>query len=167
MTTASGRLIAAREADTTEDEVFPADRHDGRRHVREAEVGDRPQVCDLGISTVSDARADHPTTIIAGEVVGQYLRHRIPVAGREIRLVALAHLACRVFQPWRRAEFVEPRERGVEVCLVEELAAADQVAVDRRDVDLSPLGLEALLRGPLATWVTTAPSLLTRCTASM
>ena len=39
--------------------------------------------------------------------------------------------ACRVFQPRRlRLQFVEPRERGVEVCLVEELAAVDQVAVD-------------------------------------
>ena len=59
--------------------------------------------------------------------------------------------ACRVFQPRRRpTEFVEPRERGIDVCLVEKLAAAEQFAVDREQADLSPLGLEALLRGPLA-----------------
>ena len=41
-------------------------------------------------------------------------------SGREGRLEALAHLACRVFEPRRRpTEFVEPRERGVEVRLVE------------------------------------------------
>ena len=43
--------------------------------------------------------------------------------------------ACRVFQLRRRtAEFIEPRERGVEVCLVEDFAAVDQVAVDRQQV---------------------------------
>ena len=42
--------------------------------------------------------------------------------------------ACRVFQPrCRPAELVEPRERGVEVCLVEEFAAVDHVAFDRRE----------------------------------
>ena len=78
------------------------------------------------------------------------LRHRVPVAGREVRQEALVHLACRVFQPRRRpAELIEPRERGVEVCLVEDFAAVDQVAVDHQDVDAAPLGLEALLRGPV------------------
>ena len=37
--------------------------------------------------------------------------------------------ACRVFQPWPlRVQFFEPGERGVEVCFIENLAAADQVA---------------------------------------
>ncbi len=67
-----------------------------------------------------------------------------------MRPEAFVHLACRVFQSRRRrAEFVEPRERGVEVCLVEDLAAVDQVAVDRQKVDHPPLGVEALLRGPM------------------
>ena len=56
------------------------------------------------------------------------------------------HLACRVFQPRRRTtEFIEPRERGVDVCLVEYLAAIDLVAFDRQNVHLPPLGVEALL----------------------
>ena len=84
------------------------------------DVGDRAHVCDLGISTVSDPGVHDPTAIVSGKVVGQHLRHRVPVAGREVRQEALDHLACRVFQPRRRpAELIEPRERGVEVCLVE------------------------------------------------
>ena len=47
------------------------------------------------------------------------------------------------------SQFVEPRERGVEVCLVEHLAAVDQVAFDREKFDHSPLGVEAVLRGPM------------------
>ena len=79
---------------------------------------------------MSDSRAHHPTAIVTGNVVGQYLRHGVPVAGREVRQEALAQLACRVFQPWdRSAELVEPRDRGVYVCLVEYLAAVDQVAI--------------------------------------
>ena len=48
-----------------------------------------------------------------------------------------------------RVQFLESGERGVEVCFVEDLAAADQVAVDRQKVDLAPLGVEALLRSPM------------------
>ena len=63
---------------------------------------------------------------------------------------ALDRSACRVFQPrCRPAEFLEPRERGVEVCLVEDFAAVDQVAFDRQERDPPPLGVEALLRGPM------------------
>ncbi len=54
----------------------------------------------------------------------------------KVRANALVCARCRVFQPRRRsAELVESRERGVEVCLVEDFAAADQVAFDRQDVD--------------------------------
>src|SRR5271168_4354231 len=45
----------------------------------------------------------------------------------------------------RAIEFVEPRECGVEVCLVEYLAAANEVAVDREDADHPPLGVEVLV----------------------
>ncbi len=113
------------------------------------DLGDRSHVRDLGISTVSDPGVHHPTAIVGGNVVGQDLGHRVPVAGREVRIEALVHSACRVFQPRRRpAEFVESRERGVDVCLVEDLAAVDPIAFDGQKVDLPPLGVEALLRGP-------------------
>ena len=49
-----------------------------------------------------------------------------------------------------RLELVESRERGVEVCLVEDFGAVDQIAFDGHEVDDPPLGVEALLRGPLS-----------------
>ena len=105
---------------------------------------------DRGIPTVSDAGIHHPTTIVGGNVVGQYLSHGVPVAGREVRLEALVRSACRVFQLRRRTtELVEPRERGVEVGLVEHLAAVDQVAFDHHKLDVPPLGVEALSRRPI------------------
>ncbi len=90
------------------------------------QIGDRPQVRDLGVSAVSDSRAHHLSAIITGKVVGQNLRYGVPVACREVRQEALRRLACRVFQPWRpRLQFFKAGERGVEVCLVEQFAAAD------------------------------------------
>ena len=86
------------------------------------DVGEGSHVCDLDISTVSDPGAHDATAIVGETVVGQHLRHRVPVAGREVREEAFVHLACRVFQSRRlRLQFVEARERGVEVCLVEDL----------------------------------------------
>ena len=81
---------------------------------------------------------------------------------------SLIHLACRVFQPRRRpAELIESRDRGVQVCLVEDLAAAEHVVFDRQHVDPAPLGVEALVRDPgRRPWVTTAPRSPSRCTAS-
>ena len=62
---------------------------------------------------------------------------------------ALVHLACRVFQspPRLRVKLLEAGERGVEVGLVEELAAADPVTVDHQYADLTGLGFDALLPG--------------------
>ena len=55
---------------------------------------------------------------------------------REMRREALGHLACRVFQPrCRPVELFEPRDRGVEVRLVEYFAAADHFAFDRHHGD--------------------------------
>ena len=99
---------------------------------------------------MSDAGIHDATTIFVDYVVGLRVGHGVPVAGREVRPQALVHSTCRVLQPRRRtAELVEPRERGVEVCLVEELAAADQIAFDGQDFDDPPLGVEALLRGSI------------------
>src|SRR6516225_3332608 len=81
--------------------------------------------------------------------IGEDLRHRVPIAGGEVRVHALAYPRCRVFQPRRlRSQFVKARERGVKVCLVEDFAAASQVAFDREEVDHPPLGVEAVLRSP-------------------
>ena len=92
---------------------------------------------EFGISTMQVPHVHDSTPIFNGKAVGQHLGHHVPVLGGEARLKALIHSACRVFQPRRRlAEFFEPRDRGVQVCLVEYLAAVDQVAFDRHYVDL-------------------------------
>ena len=165
-----GPLVAAREADTTEDEALPAGRNDGRRHVRDPEVGDGPHVRDLRHpDRVGRPRSppddDRPVEMSSASISAMASQSR---AAKYV-LEALGHLACRVFQPRRRtAEFVEPGERGVEVCLVEDFAAA-------RTGRLRPSGGRSpatrrrspLVRSPCAAWVTTAPRLLSRCTASM
>ena len=93
----------------------------------------------------------------------------VPFAGREVGPVAsLEYSAYGVFQPWRlRLQFVEPRERGVEVGFVEDLTAANHVAVDGRNVDRPPLGVKARLRRPTRNVGETTPTSLRRCTASM
>ena len=65
-----GPLVAAREEDTTEDEVLAAGRNDGRRDGRDPEVGDGPHVRDLDISTVSDPARSRPDDDRQRYVVG-------------------------------------------------------------------------------------------------
>ncbi|MCV7332019.1 hypothetical protein H7J81_18115 [Mycobacterium cookii] len=139
-----GPAIVARAA--RENEALPTGcDHDGR-YVHESGVSGRPQICDLGISTVSGACVYNSPAIIDSNVFGQYLRERIPVAGCEVRQVALDRLACCAFQPrCRRAQLVERRDRGVEVSLVEQFGAADHIAFDSKHVDIAPLGIEVFL----------------------
>ena len=88
--------------------------------------------------------------IVDGKIVGNHFRHGIPVADRVMREEAVGYSACRVFQLLRwLAELVEAGERGVDVCLVENFAAAGQVAVYGQNIDVVPLGVETLLRGPV------------------
>ena len=54
-----------------------------------------------------------------------------------------------VLKPRLPIALVEPRYRGVDVRLVEDLTAGDQATFDRQDVDRPPLGREPLSRGPL------------------
>ena len=133
-----------------EGKALPADRNDGRRDGSCSDVGDRPHVRDVGVSTVSDSRVHDPTAIVDGQCPRPVAPPWRPSRGPRSTPESLVHSACRVFQPrCRRLQFLEPRERGVEVCLVEHLAAVDHVAFDRQKVDPSPLGVEALLRGPM------------------
>ena len=48
-----GPLVSADKAVTTQGESFAAGRNDVRRHFSYAEIGDRPQACDLVIPTAS------------------------------------------------------------------------------------------------------------------
>ena len=105
---------------------------------------------EFGISTLQVPHIHDSTPIFNGKVVGQHLGHSSQSLGGEARLKALIHSACRVFQPRRRRlQFFEPRERGVEVCLVEYLGAVDQFAFNRENRDPAPLGIKPLLRGPM------------------
>ena len=96
------------------------------------------------------------------------LGHRGPVAGLEVGQEAVISLGCRVFQPRRlRVQFVKSGERGVEVCLVEDFDAAEQVAFDCENVDHPPLGIKALWRGPFQHLGRDGSEFASRCTASM
>ena len=71
-----------------EDEALPTDCDDGGGHVGDSGVGRRLQVLGLGIPAVSNPRVCTSPAIISNDVVGHYVRDRIPVAGREARQVA-------------------------------------------------------------------------------
>ncbi|MGA7202459.1 MAG: hypothetical protein WBX26_11565, partial [Candidatus Cybelea sp.] len=59
-------------------------------------------------------------------------------------------MACRVFQSrWPRMQLFKAVERGVEVCLIDGFASAQQAAFNGENADRPPLSVEALLRGPL------------------
>ena len=73
-------LIVTRVADTAEGEALATDRNDGRRGVRDAEVGLHLHTGDLGISTMDSAASD-VTAIVRVVIVGQHLRDRVPIAG--------------------------------------------------------------------------------------
>ena len=144
-----GPLVTAREAGTTSR---------ARRSPRVAMTSmSRSSIRQSAIARTFAISASRPCGIpvlttrrrsSTGKVVGQHLRHGVPVAGGEVRQEALIHLACRVFQPrCRPAELFESRDRGVQVCLVEYFAAVDHVAFDRENRDPAPLGVETLLRG--------------------
>ena len=90
-------------------------------------------------------RAYHPTAIVTGNVVSQYLRHGSPVAGREARLEALGHCWPRFPAAAAAAEFVEAGERGVEIVLVENLVAVDEIAVDYEEAQLNAIRRRTLL----------------------
>ena len=67
---------------------------------------------------------------------GQNRSASVPVARIDARNEARVGPACRVFQPrCRPAELIEPGDCGVEVRLVEDLAAVDQVVFDREEID--------------------------------
>ena len=94
---------------------------------------------------MSDFRAHQSTAVVAENVVSQFFGHGVPVACREVCLDALVGLDRSVFElGCRPAELVEPRERGVKVALIEDLAAAERFTISGEQHDLSPLGIEAL-----------------------
>ena len=130
-----GPSSRSEQTDTHEDEALPADRNDGRFQVRVPQLGDRPHVDDVGVTTMLDSRAHHRTAIIMEKSSAMISAIASQSPAAKAREESLVDTACRVFQaPRWSTELLEAGERGVEVCLVEYLAAVDQVAFERRKV---------------------------------
>ncbi len=115
------------------------------------EVGDRPHVRDLDVPTVPDPGVHHPTTIVDCRMSSA----SISAMASQSRAAKYA----RKRSPTRLAAF---SSRGACGCSSSKRASAasrsassksstrsDQVAFDREQVDHPPLGIEALLRGPM------------------
>ena len=58
----------------------PAGRNDGRRNVRDPELGDCSHVRDTASRPCWIPASTTPTAIVAADVIGQHLRHGVPVA---------------------------------------------------------------------------------------
>ncbi len=83
-----------------------------------------------------------PSVIDADIVVGHRLSHGIPVVSREVRPDVLEYARGRIFRlRCRSAELIESCDRGIEVCVVEDLSAVDHVVRDRENRDPPPLGV--------------------------
>ena len=145
-----GSLVVARGVRTAEDEVSAAGRDGVCSNALDADLGECGEFSDHGITPLSASRAHHQPAIIVESVVGQYISHGVPVPVRKARLQAFVRLACRVFGSGRRAaQQVEPRDGSVEVFLVEDFAAVDELTFDCEDVDRPPFGFETLARGQI------------------
>ena len=134
-----------------EDEAFSAGRNDGRRYglvtptsaIARMFAISASRPCRIPAFTTRRRSSLHMSSASISAIA-------VPVAGREVRQKrSHTWLAAFSSRGAGRLQLIEPRERGVEVCLVEHLAAVDQVAFDRQEVDHPPLGVEALLRGPM------------------
>ena len=114
-----------------------------------------PTRCRLEEQRAREVRLDQPlvtqpfSPVLISSVCSDNGKEAVKVAA-----VECIHHACEnpgrgVLQVRRcDIELVEPCERGVEVCLVEDLAVVDQVAFEHQDGDLLPFGGETLFRSP-------------------
>ena len=127
---------------------FAAGRDGGRCDSCGAELSDRPQVLrsrsrPLRIPALTTRRRSSST-----DIFGEQSRHRVPVARRKARLDALMHSSRRVLQPRRRpTQLIERASATSRSASSNSLCATDEIAVDRHQLDHSPLCIEALGRG--------------------
>ena len=68
-----------------QEESLSACRDGGRRYALHSDVGDSAHIGDFDIPTPENASVDNATPIVRADVLGQHLRHCVPVAGREVR----------------------------------------------------------------------------------
>src|SRR5689334_7068784 len=112
-------------------EALPTGSDDSRRDTRDPEFGCHPQIFQLGIAAAADSMPDEPTSVLVDDAVAYCLGDGGPIASHEVLPHTRVGSARRIFEPRRlRVQFVEPGERGVYVCLVEDLDAAVEVAFD-------------------------------------
>ena len=127
--------------------------------------------CQLGAASVNNARAKSgPHRTLVTQPFSPVLISSVCSDNGEeaVKLAAVVCIHCG--RPARvaafsssgagRSEFVEPRERRVDVCLVEDFAAADQPAVDRHMSTIRHSASKPSREVPCAAWVKTAPRLL-------
>ena len=136
---------------TTEGEALAAGRNDGRRHVRDPDVGGRPHVRDLGIPTVSDPGVHHPTAIVDGDgrrpmISAMASQSRAAKHSQKRSYARLAAFSSRGVGRLSSSNLASAASRSASS---NSSAAVDQVAFDRQQVRSPPLGVEALLRGPM------------------
>ncbi|HEX3286212.1 MAG TPA: hypothetical protein VHT50_16585 [Mycobacterium sp.] len=138
--------ISVRAAHAAEREAFATGCDDGRCHFR-PDFRQRTHIFDLNVSALLDACVHYSTVIDRADVVCDTIGDRIPVSGCEVIPEAFVDLDCGAVEPLcPRAQLVESRECGIEVCLVEKLAAVDPIALEREDVDHTQFEVETLVR---------------------
>ena len=133
-----------------EDEALPAGRDDGQRFaLRGRSVGQGSQICDYDIAAFpgSASIAHHAVAILMKVLLGDSSAIAAQfAAGKSRSHIAAAQLAAfSIATP--RLQFVEPCDRGVQVCLVKGFAAAGRRAFDRENFDRRGYDIfEALFR---------------------
>jgi hypothetical protein len=142
------RQVAVWGTDTGQGEALSAERNDGRRYTCHS-LGKSSNIRDHGIAAFPDTDIRHAPVIVDKTIVGQHLGYCQPISGSDMGKEAVCCSARRIL--WGahlRAQFLKAGERGVYVCLVKNLVAADPTVFEGQQLDHSPLGLKASLRGP-------------------
>src|SRR5947209_2334210 len=104
-------------------------------------------VCDYDIATVPTSAIHHASAIVNTAIFGHEVGYRCPIAFLDMREEAVSNSGCLVLQPSRRRlKFVEAGKGSIEICLVEDLEAAEPITFDSENARHVPLGVEALWR---------------------
>ena len=164
-----GPLVAARDADTKEGEALAAGRDDGRRHIRDPDVGDRPQVRDHGIPAVSEPGIHHPTAIVVRRCRRPTSPPSRPSRGPRstpgsARPLGLPRSPAAALGRLSSSNLASAASRSASSKSSQRLIRSPSTV--RRSITRHSASKPSC-EVPCAAWVTTAPKSLSRCTASM